>query len=250
MTRPTPRPQKTHDHVSFKGTTIEYRIRRSTRRKKTVEMRFEPDGLLVSAPSRASDKAIRTIVLDRAPWIVEKMTQRPLLSQPLSFVSGDSLPYLGNDIAMFVEEGMTSYTLVSLRNGKFHLSVRPTLLSADRLDGIHRAFAAWYRSRAQEYIPALVDDWWPRMGLKKKYRVLIGNQHSRWGSCSSDGTLRFSWRTMMLPPDVVEYIVVHELSHLKVMGHSSNFWDVVAQALPDVQRRRKLLRETGTALPL
>ena len=243
-------PAEAQDRISFNGKTIEYRIRRSARRKKTVEMRFEPDGLHVSAPSRASDKAIRDIVLDRAPWIVQKMAQRPLLAQPLRFVTGETLPYLGQDVEMFVEEGMTSYTQVDFQEGKFHLSVRPTLLSADRLDGIHHAFAAWYSARAQELIPSLVGDWWARMGLKKKFRVLIGNQRSRWGSCSSDGTLRFSWRTMMLHPDIVEYIVVHELAHLSVMGHSPKFWGVVARALPDVQRRRKLLRDTGTALPL
>ena len=256
---PTPLPRRAQrpkfhaeaqDRISFNGKTIEYRIRRSARRKKTVEMRFEPDGLHVSAPSRASYKVIRDIVLDRAPWIVQKMAQRPLLAQPLRFVTGETLPYLGRDVEMLVEEGMPSYTAVSLKEGKFHLSVRPTLLSADRQEGIHQAFAAWYRSRAQHHIPREVERWWPRLGVKKKSRVLIGNQRSRWGSCAPDGTLRFSWRTMMLPPEVVEYIVVHELAHLSVMGHSPKFWDVVARALPDVQRRRKLLRDTGTALPL
>lgn len=248
--RRTTFPADAQDRISFNGKTIEYRIRRSARRKKTVEMRFEPDGLLVSAPSRATDKAIRNIVLDRAPWIVEKMVHRPLLAQPLRFVTGETLPYLGRDVEMLVEEGMTSYTGVSLKDGKFHLSVRPALFSTDRMDGIHKAFAAWYRSRARAHIPREVERWWPRLGVKKKSPVLIGNQRSRWGSCAPDGTLRFSWRTMMLSPEIIEYIVVHELAHLTVMGHSPKFWEVVARALPDVQHRRKLLREAGTALPL
>ncbi len=247
---PTPRLQKTHDQVSFNGKTIEYHIRRSTRRKKTIEFALTPDGLVVSAPARASYALVRSIVLRRAPQILKLMAESPYAEQPLTFVTGDSLPYLGRDVGMFVEEGMTSSTLVSLQDGKFYLSVRPTLLSTDRLDGIHQAFAAWYRARAQELIPSLVDDWWARMGLKKKFRVLIGNQRSRWGSCSSDGTLRFSWRNMMLPPDVIEYVVVHELAHLKVMGHSPKFWDVVTRALPDAKQRRKLLREHGSVLPL
>ena len=80
--------------------------------------------------------------------------------------------------------------------------------------------------------------------------MIIGNQRSRWGSCAPDGTLRFSWRTMMLPPEVVEYIVVHELAHLTVKAHSTEFWGFVSRALPDVKDRRKLLREVGPALPL
>lgn len=247
---PTLHPKRTHDRVSFEGTTIEYRVRRSTRRKKTIEMRFEPDGLLVSAPSRASDKDIRAIVLDRAPWIVEKMAQRPLLSQPLCFATGETLPYLGRKIEMVVEEEMTAHTRVSLKDDKFHLSVHPALPRDDRLAGIHRAFAAWYRARAQDYIPRKIERWWPKLGAKKMSRVLIGNQRSRWGSCAPDGTLRFSWRTMMLPPDIIEYIVVHELAHLTVMGHSPEFWEVVGRVLPDVKHRRKLLREAGASLPL
>ena len=247
---PTPRQGKTPDHVSFEGMTIEYRVRRSPRRKKTIEFSLTPDGLLVSAPARASYALIRSIVLRRAPQILKLMADSPHGGWPLSFSTGDSLPYLGRDIEIFVEDGVTSSTQVCLREGAFHLSVRPTLIRNERQDSIRQTFAAWYRARAQEHIPALVDDWSDRMGLNRKLRVLIGNQRSRWGSCSSDGTLRFSWRTMMLPPDVVEYIVVHELSHLSVMGHSPKFWNVVARVLPDVQRRRKLLRETGTALPL
>ena len=105
-------------------------------------------------------------------------------------------------------------------------------------------------TRAEEHIAEGVDLWWPRLGVGERSRVIIGSQRSRWGSCAPDGTLRFSWRTMMLPPEVIEYIIVHELAHLTVKAHSAEFWDFVSRALPDVKHRRKLLREVGPALPL
>ena len=243
-------PTRGRGQVSFNGTTIAYDVRRSPRRKKTVEIRLSPQGVLVAAPSRASDDQIRDIVLKRAPLIVKRMAELPEEPLPRRFVTGESLPYLGRSVEMIVEDGQTSSTQVSLHQGKFQVSVRPTLEKDVRRESIRQAFAAWYGARAEEHIAEGVDLWWPSLGVGERSRVLIGNQRSRWGSCAPDGTLRFSWRTMMLPPEVVEYIVVHELAHLTVKAHSTEFWGFVSRALPDVKDRRKLLREVGPALPL
>ena len=80
--------------------------------------------------------------------------------------------------------------------------------------------------------------------------VLIRDQRQRWGSCAPDGTLRFNWRAVMLPPALIEYIVVHELIHLTIKTHSTDFWALVSKAMPDAQQRRRRLREAGQALPL
>ena len=213
-------------------------------------MRLVPGGLIVAAPSRASDDQIRDIVLKRAPWIVKRMSELPEEPLPRRFVTGETLPYLGRNVEMIVEDGKTSSTQVSLHQGKFQVSVHPTLEKDVRRESIRQAFAAWYRARAEDHMAEGVDLWWPRLGVGERSRVIIGNQCSRWGSCAPDGTLRFSWRTMMLPPDVIEYIVVHELAHLTVKAHSTEFWGFVSRALPDVKDRRKLLREVGPALPL
>ena len=80
--------------------------------------------------------------------------------------------------------------------------------------------------------------------------MLTRDQRQRWGSCAPDGTLRFNWRTVMLPPMLTEYVVVHELAHLTVKSHSTEFWGLVSKAMPDAQRRRRRLREVGQTLPL
>ena len=79
---------------------------------------------------------------------------------------------------------------------------------------------------------------------------MIGDQRSRWASCAADGTLRFSWRVMTLEPDLIDYIVVHELAHLSVRNHSPAFWAVVAQVMPDAKARRARLRAATRTLPL
>ena len=247
---PSPRPTRTHDRVSFEGTTIEYRVRRSPRRKRTIEFSLTPDGLLVSAPARASYALIRSVVLDRAPKLIKLLAESPNGGQPLAFVTGDALPYLGRSYPLVVERAQVARSKIELDADTFRVYAPPTLDGEQHRDVLRKVFEAWYRTRAQDHIPPLVDQWWSRMGLRKKYRVIVRTQRSQWGSCSRDGALRFSWRNMMLPPEIIEYIVVHELAHLKVMGHSPDFWEVVARALPDVQHRRKLLREAGAALPL
>ena len=80
--------------------------------------------------------------------------------------------------------------------------------------------------------------------------MLIRDQQQRWGSCVPDGTLRFNWRVAMLQPELAEYVVVHELAHLKVSSHSAEYWALVSSLLPDAQERRRRLREAGKMLPL
>ena len=84
----------------------------------------------------------------------------------------------------------------------------------------------------------------------ERSRVLVRDQRQRWGSCAPDGTLRFNWRATMLPPALIEYVVVHELAHLTHRNHSTDFWGLVSEAMPDAQQRRQRLREAGRTLPL
>ena len=125
-----------------------------------------------------------------------------------------------------------------------------TLDGSDRSESIRRAVVGWYRGRAAERLPDVVERWWPRLGRGEKSRILVRDQRQRWGSCAPDGTMRFNWRAMMLKPALIEYVVVHELAHLTHRNHSTDFWGLLSKAMPDAQQRRKSLREEGRALPL
>ncbi len=116
-------------------------------------------------------------------------------------------------------------------------------------ESIRAALAAWFRERAAETLPDIVKRWVPSLGGDGPTRILIRNQKQRWGSCSADGTLRFNWRVIMLPPELIDYIVVHELAHLRHQNHSREYWDHVTAAMPDAIQRRKALREAGQNLP-
>lgn len=104
-----------------------------------------------------------------------------------------------------------------------------------------------FRQAAAEYIPARVTYYHQFTGGSFQ-RITIRAQKTRWGSCSSRGTLSFNWRLMLAPPRVLDYVVVHELCHLKHMDHSRNFWNAVAEIMPDYKEHKKWLKENGARL--
>lgn len=106
-----------------------------------------------------------------------------------------------------------------------------------------------YRKAAKEYIPGRVAHFHLFTGGSYD-KVVIRDQKTRWGSCSSNGTLSFNYRLMLAPPPILDYVVVHELCHLKHMNHSPEFWDAVEQVLPDYKERRKWLKQHGNELTL
>ena len=134
---------------------------------------------------------------------------------------------------------------------RFRFTVQEESTDDERCAGARQAVVGWYRERAAARLPMSVErdggrDW----ARGERPRVLIRDQRLRWGSCAPDGMLRFNWRTMMLEPALIEYIVVHELAHLSIKNHTMDYWALVVNAMPDAQRRRGRLREAGRLLPL
>ena len=238
------------DRIRFGDTTIEYEVRRSARRKKTVQITADGGGVHVAAPSATPGSELRAIVRKRAPWILGHASGALLQAAPKRFVSGETLPYLGRNIRVVVESADVRSPQVRFDHWRFRVTVPQSLDDSERYTGIRRAIVKWYRARAAERLPAGVDRWWPRLGRGENPRVLIRDQRLRWGSCASDGSLRFNWRTMMLEPSLIEYIIVHELVHLQIDRHSPDFWGLVYGAMPDARHRRQRLREVGGTLPL
>lgn len=236
--------------VRFGNTTIGYEVRRSKRRRKTVQITMDGGGVQVAAPMTTPEDELRAIVRRRAPWILSHASGEMLETAPKRFVSGETLPYLGRNVRMIVDTGEVHLPEVRFDHWRFRVAVPEGLEGEERQQRIRRAIVGWYRDRAAERLPNLVKRWWPRLGQGERSRVLIRDQRQRWGSCAPDGTLRFNWRAMMLPPALIEYIVVHELAHLTHRNHSTDFWSLMAEAMPDAQQRRQRLREAGRTLPL
>ena len=230
--------------------TIEYTVRRSRRRKKTVQISVSDGAVVVSAPMRTPNREIQDIVRKRSGWILDKLAPDAQAPPPLRLVTGEALPYLGRELPLVVEEADVRRSSARLEADSLLVVLSLGLAEDERRDTVRTALVVWYRERASELLVDSVTRWLPVMGRSEMPRVLVREQRTRWGSCSADGTLRFSWRLAMVEPELVDSVAVHELAHLEVMDHSPAFWKVVLRAMPDARERRKRLGEVGRRLPL
>ena len=238
--------------VKVGDTWIEYRVRRSPRRKKTYQISVRSGEVLVAAPYRTTNRQAEDMVLQKARWILDKLAVKEPAPVTLQFLSGESLPYQGEELTLWVEgaaETVKGRPQVFLDRQWLKIAVPLGLADDTRRTRICEAILEWYGERALDQVWGHIDHWWPVLGRGGVPTVLIRNQRRRWGSCSHDGALRFNWRLAMLDPALTEYVVIHELAHLTHMNHSSDFWDLVAQHLPDVKERRRWLKEAGARLP-
>lgn len=236
--------------MRYGGTTIDFEVTRTARRKKTVALTIDGGaGVRVAAPLDVPLDEIQAIVRLRAPWIVRKGSPSMLEAHPRRFVSGESILYLGRRVRMTLIEAPVPAVSISFRHWSFEVTVPIHLDHRARKDAIKRAFLRWYKARALVRLMGRVQRWAAVLG-QHPADVLIRDQRQRWASCSPDGVLRFNWRVVMAEPTLLDYVVVHELVHLAVKSHSAQFWAQLAAAIPDYAVRRRRLRELGPYLSL
>ena len=229
---------------------VRYSLKSSKRRKKTVGIRVSRSIVEVTAPTRTLIRDIEGILRKRGDWILEKMEAASQLPPPCQLTTGEALPLMGKFLPLLVEESNVKRTAVTSDGEGITVLLPPGLPGEDRRREVEAAIVRWYRGQLEGYLRRRVARWLPAMDRTEVPKILVRDQRSRWGSCSSDGTLRFSWRLAMLEPDLIDSVIVHELAHLDVMDHSPAFWRVVLKAMPDAKERRKRLNEAGRLLPL
>ena len=212
-------------------------------KRKTLALIVKPDGsLLVRAPLRTPRYVIREFVEKNRGWIESKQaTARAALPPaPSQYRHGELLPYLGTTYPLEIVEGQSKPLL--LDDGKFKLALSHQSDAAS-------TFESWYREHARHVLSERVQ-YFARQHEFQYRRMVITSARTRWGSCSATGSLSFSWRLILAPLTVVDYVVVHELVHTVFHNHSKQFWDRVGAIMPDFQEHRRWLRENGTRLLL
>ena len=237
-------------NVQFGDTTITYVVVRSQRRKKTIQTQVSLENVRVLAPADTSDREVEQLIRKQARWILDRREVLKNRPAPKQFISGETMPYLGVEVQITVSTDQFSRPWVRFDNGRFLFDAPPGFSEEERRELIRNSFIEWYRERAAEYLPERVEYWLPFVACNTEPRILIRDQRRRWASCARDGTLRFNWQAMMLDPELIDYLVVHELTHLIAMNHSSHFWDLVSFVIPDIKDRRQRLRQAERRLPL
>ncbi len=248
-----PAPQDLEDRrAELPGGPLRYQLRRSAR-SRTLRVTIDPrHGVVVSVPLPTRrgwahpERDIERFLAEREPWVRRHVArlerQRASLAARGGIVDGASFRYLGE--------------LHRLRIAPAALRTRRSSVGrhgADAGDELHIAIAApdrrppvevlrgWLRDRATDAIERAVAAQAPALGVVPA-RIAVRDTRSRWGSASRTGTLSFSWRLVLAPPEALETVAIHELAHLRVFGHGPRFWALVASRRPDHLVWRRWLR--------
>jgi predicted metal-dependent hydrolase len=212
-------------------------------RRKTVALIVQNDGqVIVRAPLRVSARAIQEFVDEKADWVRAKQEQARKAGPPPAprkFQNGELFWFLGRQYPLHLVEPVPGQPVLALNSG-FQLDRRA-------VSGAGPVFTAWYREQCRVYLTQTVKTIAARHGFRYA-RIKITSAETRWGSCSSTGTLSFPWRLVMAPPDVIEYVVVHELVHTRVPNHGREFWAAVAAIDPDYPKKIAWLKANGRQL--
>jgi len=203
----------------------------------------------VRAPSWVTLREVDAAVQEKATWIVAKLQQfkqrqSEHVQQAIDWTHGAEIPYLGSTLRLCVLERGAEFAPAHELAPELRLSLPPGA-SAQQ---VREAAEVWFKKKARPLFEERLAHFAPQLGVQWK-KLSLSSARTRWGSARSDGHIRLNWRLIHLPISQIDYVVVHELAHLREMNHSPRFWDTVGGVLPDYRTRRQQLRQAAWGVP-
>jgi predicted metal-dependent hydrolase len=217
--------------IRLAGREVEYRFVR--RRRRTLGITVDADGLKVSAPMRAPWRDIEGFVREKERWILAKLDEWSVAPKPLRLrgASGERLPLFGEMVEVQLRKGPV------MRDGN--------QLGFDSMPNLVR----WLKAAALKALTPRAAHFAALLGQPAP-RVALSNARTQWGVCTQGGAIRLSWRLVHIDPALADYVVAHETAHLVELNHSRRFWTLVARLYPGWQEARERLELAGAALPI
>jgi predicted metal-dependent hydrolase len=226
-------------------TTFAYRIRRSDRALH-ARIHVDGEGVEVVVPHHFPLRKVEPFVQEKRPWIertLRRIREAEELFPPARVCDGGEVPYLGERLSLKVKvEPSRTRAHVARRGSDLRVALGPE-------GSLRRALEAWYRRRARAEVAPRLDAAVARAG--RSYSSLqIRGQRTRWASCSTSGAMSFNWRLLLAPPEILDYVVEHEVAHLDIQDHSAWFWRLLESRCERWREREQWLRRHGHALRL
>lgn len=206
------------------------------KRRKRAAFFVTPDGIELRIPARLPNRVVDTILTEHAGWIAERLAalpKRDVLPDDRLLLHGETFPLIKCD----------SETTFRFDGERFYCP-----LAWDE-SSLREAYVAWLRERALTYVTTRASHYERMLGVKAN-RIRIGHQKTRWGSCSSTGTISINVRLMLAPKEVIDYVIAHEWAHLVHFDHSKAFWSTLASVYPDVTGAMAWLKQHGHTLQI
>ena len=241
-------------HALLDGIAVAYEFKRGRRR--TIGFSVGAQGLSVSAPKWVPLYEIDKAVLEKSDWIIKKLEETrarhdKLESARIEWKDGCTLPFLGEQVIVVLDPrhafggvGAELKSNTDTLPGVTHLTLHVGLPHTATPDQIKDSVQAWLMRQAKRLFIERLNHFAPTLNVQWR-KLSLSSAGTRWGSASADGSIRLNWRLIHFKQSVIDYVVVHELSHLRVMDHSPRFWDAVRAVVPDYAELRSQLKDEG-----
>lgn len=228
--------------IRFGNSTIQYSIIKSKRRK-TSQIVVDKNEVVIRAPATKTLFEIRQMIKDKAQWIFKKQLEfqkiKPQITE-ITFTAGSKLPYLGKNyqITIIAKQKEDS---IKLYREQFIIKLQANRSSRKTVQGLYEN---WLTEKTSEIFDKKVSEFSKKTGLEPK-QIVIKNLRNRWGSLAQDKTLNLNINLLKAPDSVIDYVILHELTHLKIKAHTHHFWEFVHKFMPDYEQNRLWLEHNG-----
>jgi predicted metal-dependent hydrolase len=214
-----------------------------TKRRKTASIKVIDGAVQAIVPDQLSDARVEGLIQKRTSWIRKKLREQSQIvtPKPKEYISGESFTYLGRNYRLKVSRGTDQE--VKLKGGYLEVGLPKKPKDGD----IRNALVEWYEQHALERLTEKTNRYAGIMGVSPN-SVSVQDYKARWGSCSSKGEISYNWRIIIAPHHIVDYVVAHELCHLKHPNHSPAYWKSVKREVSDYEVCRQWLKEHGSSL--
>jgi predicted metal-dependent hydrolase len=226
---------------------IDYHLVRSRKRRKTLLLTIERDGrVVIRVPYCTPEREIEAFFNGKLAWVKKKIEEKQKSIQNAEhlkqFVSGEKFLYLGEHYPLEMREPGKGRSRLALSHGVFFLDSDCTVKARD-------IFIQWYKERAREIFTERVNFYSRKLKLYPK-EIRISSAKTRYGSCTADNNVFFSFRLVMAPYPKIDYVIVHELAHIKIKNHSQRFWRYMEEVMPEYRKYRKWLKDNSLLLDI
>lgn len=233
-------------NIDLAGKVFSCRLEPSKRLRRVYIHLHPQDGLIVRTPAAMSPSSAEKLLKTKEEWIKAEIEELSRLCPRREYRDGEKIPYLGKDMFLKIS-GNSNCHRASWSESELHLTFPSMRQGLDR-EQVRALLSRVYMDKAKKWLPERVERINASSFGYEIKRVTVKNQARILGSCSSLGNLNFNWRLILAPVAVIDYVIVHELTHLMEMNHSKVFWQAVAQKCPDYQKHRVWLRIMGRTL--
>ena len=241
------------DELIINQQRVPVTIRRSPRAKRlSLQIEAEKPELILVIPRYALSMQVDSFIRKQTPWIEKHWNQalkKAARKPKRNYQDGDQYFYFGEILTLKLIPSVRWRPKIRVVGEILEITLHKATTVSDGKKAIKKAVQEFYKKKAEEVIHDRLQFYNEHYKLKYN-RVTFRNQKTRWGSCSSAKNLNFNWRLIMAPIEIIDYVVVHELCHLKHMNHSAAFWGLVAERMPQYKELRKWLKDNHYLLSL